>query len=112
MTCITPRALAEDTMPLLNPLSCQPIAAASEGETPLAAATDWMVPAPRRVGVGSGGAAGTTRWAGAGWAARGGVGEPDGSRRTVPVSSSLDGSSPLAAAICDRLTPALAARPE
>src|SRR4051794_41972756 len=96
MTCITPRALAEDTMPLLNPLSCHAIAAASEGETPLAAATDWMSEAPTRAGVGSGAAAGTTRCAGAGCDARGGVGEPEGSLSTVPASSRRGGASPVA----------------
>src|SRR4051794_28856790 len=101
---MTPRALAEETMRLLKPLSCHAIAAASEGETPCAAAADWMSAAPTRAGVGSGAAAGTTRWAGAGCDARGGGGEPEGSLSTVPVSSTPDGLSPLAAAICDRLT--------
>src|SRR3954454_20008239 len=68
--------------------------------------------APTRVGVGSGAAAGTPGGAGAGGAARGGAGEPEGSLSTVPVRSGAEGSSPLAAAICDRLTPALAARPD
>ena len=34
MTCITPRALAEDTTPLLKPLSCHAMAEASEPDTP------------------------------------------------------------------------------
>ena len=66
ITCITPRALAEETIALLKPLSCQAIAAASEGETPFAEATDWMSPAPSRVAVAAGAAAGTTRWDGSG----------------------------------------------
>ena len=37
MTCMTPRAFALETISLLKPLSCQPIAAASEAGTPLAA---------------------------------------------------------------------------
>jgi hypothetical protein len=112
ITCITPRALAEETMPLLKPLSCQAIAAASDGDTPCWEATDWMSAAPTRVGVGAGAAAGTTRWLGSGSDARAGVGAPVGSLSTVPVSSGADGSRPLAAAICDIATPALAARPE
>ena len=99
-------------MPLLKPLSCHAMAAASEGETPCCEATDWMSPAPRRVDVGSGPAAGTTRWVGSGSEARAGAGAPEGSLSTVPVSSGADGSRPLAAAICDIATPALAARPE
>src|SRR5215218_3802740 len=109
---MTPRALADDTSALLKPLSCHAIAAASEGETPCAEATDWMSPAPTRVGVGSGAAAGTTRCAGSGSEARAGAGEPDGSFSTVPVSSSPDGSRPFAAAICSSETPEFAARPD
>src|ERR671932_1577611 len=60
ITCITPRALAGETIPLLNPLSCHAIAAASDGDTPSDAATFWMSEAPRRVGLGSGAACGTT----------------------------------------------------
>ena len=78
----------------------------------MAAATDWMSPAPTRVAVGAGAAAGTTRWDGSGCEERGGAGAPEGSLSTVPVSSGPDGSRPLAAAICDIATPALAARPE
>src|SRR5215207_7136447 len=109
---MTPRALADDTAALLKPLSCHAIAAASEGETPCTEATDWMSDAPRRVGVGAGAAAGTTRCAGAGSEARGGAGEPDGSFSTVPVSSGAEGSRPLAAAIWSSETPELAARPD
>ncbi|HWT24182.1 MAG TPA: transglycosylase SLT domain-containing protein, partial [Solirubrobacteraceae bacterium] len=57
----------------MKPLSCHAIAAASEGETPCSAATDWTSPAERRAGVGSGSAAGTTCVAGAGSDARAGV---------------------------------------
>ena len=99
-------------MPLLNPLSCHAIAAASDGETPCWDATDWMSPAPRRVGVGAGPAAGTTRWLGSGSEARAGAGAPEGSLSTVPVSSGAEASRPLAAAICSIATPALAARPD
>src|SRR5215211_1312157 len=100
MTCITPRALAADTIALLNPLSCQAIAA-----------TDWISPAPTNAGVGSGSAAGTTG-AGAGSAARAGVGAPLGSLITVPATSTPFGSSPFMAAIASVVVPAPAARPE
>src|SRR3954452_5463664 len=112
MTCITPRALAADTMALLKPLSCQAIAAASEGETPLAEATDWTVEAPTRVGVGSGAAWGTTVAAGTGWAARTGAGAPVGSLITVPASSTPLGSRPFIAAIAPTGRGEKAARPE
>src|SRR4051794_24119985 len=108
---MTPRALAADTMPLLKPLSCQPIAAASEGETPLAEATDWTSAALRRVGVGSGAAAGTTVAAGAGWEERAGAGAPVGSLITVPASSRPAGFRPFSAAIAFTDTRAPAARP-
>src|SRR5918992_1343393 len=111
MTCITPRALAEETIALLNPLSCQAIAAASEGETPWAAATLWTSDAPTTPGVGAGAACGTTVWAGSGVDARGGGGAPVGSLRTVPISSGAAGSSPFIAAIASTDTPELAARP-
>src|SRR4051794_23029253 len=112
MTCITPRALAGETIELLKPLSCQAIAAASEGETPLAEATDWTSVAPSRVGVGSGAAVGTTVAAGAGWDARAGAGAPVGSLITVPESSSPFGSRPFMAAMALRDTRELAARPD
>src|SRR5215213_8814090 len=111
MTCITPRALADETMLLLNPLSCQAMAAASEGETPCAAATDWTSPALTVVGVGSGSAAGTTG-AGAGSDEAAGAGAPLGSLSTVPATSSPAGSSPFMAAIASTDTPAWAARPD
>src|SRR4051794_19618797 len=106
---MTPRALAPDTIPLLKPLSCQASAAASDGDTPCSAAIDWIVPASTRVDVGSGLATGTIG-AGAGSAARAGVGEPVGSLRTVPASRTPDGSSPFIAAIWSTGTPAVAAR--
>src|SRR4051812_43194240 len=99
MTCITPRALAPDTIELLNPLSCQAIAAASEGETPYCAAIDWTSAALSRVGVAAGAAAGTTRVAGAGSDARDGVGDPVGSLITVPASNGPLRLRPFIAAI-------------
>ena len=69
MTCMMPRALADDTIALLNPLSCQAIAAASEAGAPCCAASALTCSALRRPGVGTGFAAGTTRVAGAGAAA-------------------------------------------
>src|ERR671916_1759602 len=108
MTCITPRAFADETAALLNPLSCQAIAVASEGETPYSEAIDWTSPAPTRVLVGTGSAAGTTG-AGAGCEARGGGGAPPGILRTVPTSSTPSGSSPFMAAMSAAGTPELAA---
>src|SRR3954464_2336358 len=105
MTCITPRALAEDTIELLNPLSCQAMAAAREGETPCSAATDWTSEAPTRAAVGSGAAFGTTVCAGSGVEACGGAGAPLGSLSTVPICSSAEGSMPFMAAIASTDTP-------
>src|SRR3954452_6295236 len=59
VTCITPRALALETLALLKPLSCQPIAVASEGETPTPAAMEPMSVDVTRSGVGLGDAIGT-----------------------------------------------------
>src|SRR5687767_2931535 len=112
MTCMTPRALAEETIPLLKPLSCHAIAVASDGETPCCAATDWTSPAPRRVAVGTGAAFGTTVAAGAGWEARAGAGAPVGSLITVPAKRTPLGSRPFMAAIALTETRAPAARPE
>src|SRR3712207_5081159 len=95
MTCMTPRALALETIELLKPLSCQAIAEASDGETPCAEATLAMSPALTRSGVACGAAAGTTVVAGAGASAAGGVGEPVGSLMTVPASRYFEGSSPF-----------------
>jgi hypothetical protein len=111
ITCITPRALADDTIALLKPLSCHAIAAASEGETPYCDATDWMSPAPTTPAVGAGSAAGTTG-SGAGSPARAGVGAPPGSLITVPATSRPSGSSPFIAAIAAVVVPAPAARLE
>src|SRR3954470_14650662 len=60
ITCITPRAFALDTMPLLKPLSCQPMADASDAGTPFAAAIEPMLDDVVRVPVGYGAALGTT----------------------------------------------------
>src|SRR5207248_3816233 len=54
--CITPRAPAGETAALLNPLSCHPIACASDGGTPWSAAIEPICPAVTRCGVGYGGA--------------------------------------------------------
>ena len=107
---MTPRALAPDTMPLLKPLSCQAMAAASEGETPCAAAMLWMSAAVNRCCVGSGAAFGTTVCVGAGVLAAAGAGAPLGSLITVPVSSTPAGSSPFIAAIALTDTPDWRAR--
>src|SRR4051812_34215687 len=112
MTCMTPRALALETIALLKPLSCQAMAEASEGETPWALATDWTSAAPRRAAVGRGAALGTTVAVGAGCAARAGAGAPVGSLITVPAISRPDGLSPFIAAIAFTDTRAPAARPE
>ena len=112
MTCMTPRALALETMLLLKPLSCQAIAVASEGETPCWAATVWTSAAPTRVAVGAGAACGTTVAAGAGCAARAGAGAPVGSLITVPATRMPLGSSPFIAAIASTETRAPAASPE
>src|SRR4051795_10614324 len=112
MTCMTPRALAAETIALLKPLSCQAIALASEAGTPLAAATERTAEAPTRGGVGSGAAFGTIRVAGAGCAARTGAGAPVGSLITVPASSTPFGSSPFMAAIAPTDTRELAASPD
>ena len=111
ITCITPRAFAEETIALLKPLSCHAIAAARDGETPYCDATAWMSPAPTFAAVGTGSAAGTTG-AGAGSAARAGAGAPLGSLITVPATRIPSGSSPFMAAMSDTETPAPAARPE
>src|SRR4051794_11309987 len=81
ITCMMPRALADDSEPLVKPLSCQAIAVASEPGTPCCAAIEPMSDALRRPGVGAGGAAGTTVRCGAGVVAV--TGEPVGSFRIV-----------------------------
>src|ERR1019366_1670596 len=52
--CITPTAPVLETRSLLKPLSCQPIAAASDGDPPLAAAIEPMSDALTVCGVGYG----------------------------------------------------------
>src|SRR3954453_11633531 len=42
ITCITPRAFADETMPLLKPLSCHATADASEPDTPCCAAIELI----------------------------------------------------------------------
>ena len=108
---MTPRALAEETIALLKPLSCHAIAAASEGETPYWEATDWMSAAPTVAAVGAGSACGTTG-AGAGSEERAGAGAPLGSLIGVPATRTPAGSSPFIAAMSAIATPAPAARPE
>src|SRR4051794_9792230 len=112
MTCMTPRAFAPETIALLNPLSCQAIAAASDGETPYCAAIDCTSEALSRAGVGAGAAAGTTRAGGGGSEARAGVGDPVGSLITVPASSTPLRLSPFIAAIAAGDIRAVAARPD
>src|SRR3712207_5756689 len=113
MTCMTPRAFADETMALLKPLSCHAIAAASDGETPCCAAIDCTSAALTRPGAGAGPACGTTVSDGAGVdSAAGGVGDPVGSLMTVPASSVPSSDSPFIAAMCDAGTPETAARPD
>src|SRR4051794_26633394 len=95
-TCMTPRALALETIALLNPLSCHAIAEASEAGTPLRLATIAMSAAVTRPGVGSG-AAGTTR---VGAAVVVGTGAPVGSFRALPASRTPVGLRPFMKAIC------------
>ena len=54
ITCMTPRALAEETIPLLKPLSCHAIAAASEDGTPCCAASEPTCTALSRPAVAAG----------------------------------------------------------
>src|SRR5947208_10482371 len=92
--CITPRAFASETTPLLNPLSCQATAAASDGDTPWLAATSPICEAVTRPGAGYGCAFGTTGATGAA-GGRAASGAPVGSFSTVPIRSGSDGSSPF-----------------
>src|SRR5712671_1580234 len=105
-TCITPRALAAETIPLLKPLSCQAIAEASEAGTPLRLATIAMSAAVTRPGVGAGDAAGTT----AGAAEVVGTGAPVGSFSGEPAMIIASGDRPFMNAICWTETPERAAR--
>src|SRR5207302_1078328 len=88
MICITPRAFALETAPLLKPLSCQAIAFASEAETPSCEATWPICDAVRWPGVAFGVATGTIRRAGAGPGALAAAADAVslGSLRTVPLS--------------------------
>src|SRR3954467_100 len=88
--CITPRALAPDSIALLLPLSCQAIAAASEPGAPCCAAIEPTWPGVGGPGGGAGGAAGTIARCGAGVLAT--TGEPVGSLMTVPARSGLFGA--------------------
>src|SRR3954453_9278334 len=75
--CMTPRALAPESIALLKPLSCHAIAVARDPGARCCAACEPICDAVRRPGVASGGAAGTiVRW-GAGADAV--TGEPVGS---------------------------------
>src|SRR3954453_12081368 len=85
MICITPRALALDTIALLSPDSCHAIALARPAGTPWAAAISAICDEVTRSGVGLGAASATTTWVGAG-AGLDGVGAPVGSLSTVPAS--------------------------
>src|SRR5262249_50867192 len=64
--CMTPRALARKSMPLLKPLACQAIAAASELGAPCWAAIEPICEAVSRPGLASGGADDAIVWVGAG----------------------------------------------
>src|SRR4051794_41892770 len=103
---MTPRAFASETMPLLKPLSCQAIAAASDGETPYCEATACTSPALRRAGVGSGAAAGTTCVAGAGSEERVGAGAPAGGFGNPPAGRTPGGVGAVKAAQAAPGTPA------
>src|SRR3954447_3298844 len=99
MTCMTPRADAEETMPLLKPLSCQAMAAASDAGTPSCAAMPATCDDVRRAAVGCGeavAATGTTAPAVvvAPWPAR--AGEPVGSLSTRPATSGAPAARPFA----------------
>src|SRR4051794_41958892 len=81
-----PRALALESTPLLKPLSCHAMAAASEPGAPWRAAIEPICVALRRAGVAAGGAAGAARPArargagGPGGAGGGGWGPAGGPR--------------------------------
>ena len=101
MICITPRALAAETIALLNPLSCQAIAVASDPGTPWLAAIEAISPALSRPGTGFGEACGASAAETgpllAGALAR--TGEPVGSFSGWPISSIASGFRPFIAAI-------------
>src|SRR3954469_3244715 len=108
MTCITPRAFAGDTTPLLKPLSWYAIAAASEPETPWPAAV-WPI-SPEVVGGGVGDGAAWGMLCGA--AVEPVPAAPFGSFSAVPDRSGADGSRPFIHASSLVLTPERAAMPE
>src|SRR4051812_49835740 len=101
MTCMTPRAFALETIALLNPLSCQAIAEASEPGTPLRPATVAMSAELTRPGVGAGGAGVTTLRGAAG----GGTGAPVWSFWGPPAMRIPLGAQPLAQAPLRTQTP-------
>src|SRR3954453_3791812 len=96
--CMTPRALAPESIALLLPLSCQAIAAASEPGAPCCAAIEPTWPDVRRPGEAAGGAAGTIVRCGAGVLAT--TGEPVGSLMTVPASSGFFGAGAVVNPLC------------
>src|SRR5882757_7499240 len=106
MTCITPRALAAETIELLKPLSCHAIAEASDAGTPLRVATMAMSEEVTRPEVGWGAAAGAVVAAGEGADASG---APVGSFSAVPEISHAVGEMPFIAATAAVDTPLLAA---
>src|SRR3954468_998890 len=85
MICMTPRAFALETIALLKPDSCQPIALAMLAGTPCSAAIWAICDELTRSFVGFGAAAGTIVGAGAGFGFAGAL-APVGSFRTVPAS--------------------------
>ena len=109
MTCITPRALALETIALLNPDSCHAIAEASEAGTPLRLATAAMSDErhPARRGVRS--RLRNGRRGGRGLRGPAGAGDPVGSLRTVPDRSIPLGSRPFIEAMALIGTRAVAA---
>src|SRR4051812_27090835 len=98
MTCMTPRADADETMPLLKPLSCQAMAEASDAGTPSWAAMAATCDDVTLAGVGCGDAVvatGTAAPVDVGPSAER-TGEPVGSFRTRPATSGAPARSPLA----------------
>src|SRR3954468_4237489 len=95
-----PRALATLTIALLNPLSCQAIAVASEAGAPLAPAIEPIWPALSRPGAPvAAPVAGTVAAGAAGVAAGAMAGGPAGRRlRRVAAMTKALGARPLAAA--------------
>ncbi len=109
-----PRASALDTRSLLKPLSCQAMASASDGETPLVAATCPICEALRCSGVGYGGSVTLPCAAlptGCELAAETVLGVPE-RWRVAPTRSGSLTLMPLLAARLSTLTPARAAMAE